>query len=51
MFVSLYLSIDWQNLATENEELLSKMEMLKQELRDGKGEIEKTTDDYLKLKV
>ena len=45
------MCIDWQNLATENDELLSKIEMIKQEMRDGKGEIEKTTDDYLKLKV
>ena len=35
----------------ENDSLHAKIEELKQELKDGKKEIDKTTDDYLKLKV
>ena len=40
-----------QNLVDENEELLNKIENIKQQLKDGKLEMEKTTSDYLKLKV
>ncbi|KAI0241044.1 CEP209_CC5 domain-containing protein, partial [Lamellibrachia satsuma] len=40
-----------KTLAGENDQYLDKIEALKQEMRDGKSEIEKTTDDYLKLKL
>ena len=35
----------------DNQKLSSDIETLKKELREGKEEIEKTTDEYLKLKV
>lgn len=40
-----------QNLAEANVELETRIEDFKKELRDGKVEIERTTDDYIKLKV
>ena len=40
-----------QALAEANIEMEAKIDDLKKELRDGQLEIEKTTDEYLKLKV
>ncbi len=40
-----------QNLAEANEDLEKKMQEMKEELKNGRIEMERTTDDYLKLKV
>ena len=40
-----------QNLAENNAELEKKIEEMKEELKAGRIEIERTTDDHLKLKV
>ena len=41
----------FQNLAESNADLGKKIEDMKEELKEGRIEIERTTDDYLKLKV
>ncbi len=43
--------LDFQNLAESNVELENKIRDLKDEMREGEREIEKTTDEYMKLKV
>lgn len=46
-----HLPIFEQKLSEYNLELERQIEKMKEEMMDGKNEIDKTTDDYLKLKV